>query len=138
MKWLLLILAPLILAAESVEGGIPAEVARGSAGLATSPSFDCSHPSEIKAAICADPALSADDRRVAVLYAAAKPGALGTGSSQLNVQRRFLKDLQTNCARGAWKSHTGIHSLRDCIGQEYQSRLEALAIADHDPRYRLG
>jgi uncharacterized protein len=112
-------------------GSASAEAAvAGATDVAAGPGFDCSHPSEIEAAICADPALSADDRRLAALYVAAKPGVLGTGSSQLTAQRRFLKDLQTGCGQGAWKIPYGPHSLRECVAQNYHDRLEALAIAD--------
>jgi uncharacterized protein YecT (DUF1311 family) len=105
-----------------------APVTHATAAAPDGPSFDCSKPSEIEAVICRNPELSADDRHMAALYQAAKPGALGVGSNELNAQRDWLKDLKKECADGAWKN---LHepSLRDCVALLYRDRLRALAVA---------
>lgn len=97
------------------------------AEVSSGPSFDCAKPSEIEAVICSDPSLAAADRRMTAFYNAAKTGALGTGSNQLEAQRDWLKERDKLCAKGAWKTYS--KSLRACLAGEYDERLEALAIA---------
>lgn len=92
------------------------------------PSFSCAHAAGVEAAICADPQLSALDRRLATLYARAKPGVLGAGSNQLAVQRDWLHSRDQACAGGAWKTG-GSASLAACVAAAYRTRIEALAIA---------
>jgi len=101
------------------------------AATPTGPSFPCPQTGEIEAAICSDPALAADDRRMRTLYDAARPGALGRGSNQLAAQRKWLKE-RAGCGRDGWKQDAiiGVESLHDCIALQYGYRLEALAIAD--------
>jgi uncharacterized protein len=95
------------------------------------PSFTCPGTSETEAAICADPDLAADDRRMQSLYSAAKPGALGNGSSQLAAQRKWLKE-RDKCNGDGWKSYAilGVKDVRECVALSYSFRLEDLAIAD--------
>ncbi len=89
---------------------------------AQGPSFSCSKPSRVEAAICADPSLAARDRVMAMLFDAAKVSALGIGpSNELAVQRAWLKRRGTLC---------GGESLSKCISDDYDDRLFDLAIAD--------
>jgi len=65
------------------------------------PSFSCAKPTALEMVICADPVLADDDRRMAVLYAAARAGALGDGGSQVeHTQRVWLKSRNAACANG--------------------------------------
>lgn len=85
------------------------------------PSFSCASPSALEALICADPALADRDRDMAVLYAAARAGALGTGVSQEeHAQRIWLKSRNDECAKG---------DARRCLTIEYDARLNELAVA---------
>jgi uncharacterized protein len=115
-----------------------ASPATAATASSSGPSFDCAKPSEIEAVICADPKLSAADRRMVELYKLALPGALGTGSNQLSAQRSWLKERDKACAKGAWKSP--YKSLQGCVAAEYDERLEALAIAALmiEPKESLG
>jgi len=79
--------------------------------------------------VCGDPVLAADDRKLASLYKIALPGALGDGSDQLNAQRRWLEDLDKQCASGAARSLQE-RDLKVCIAGYYKDRLEQLAVAD--------
>jgi len=91
------------------------------APLLDQPSFSCASPTKIEAAICADPALAARDRTMAVLYAAARGGALASGSSQEeSEQKKWLKLRNEGCSKG---------DLRQCLADAYDDRLQALAVA---------
>lgn len=95
----------------------------------TGPSFACTGQNIIEAAICADAGLSSDDRKVAVLYAAAQRPAFGHGSSsQRDRQRKWLKQRDQICREvTALPSHG---SLVDCLEGSYRGRIEELARAD--------
>jgi uncharacterized protein len=101
---------------------------RAMAALQAGPSFDCAGAADVEAAICRDPVLSADDRRLQAFYARARPGVLGNGSDQLAVQRRWLKDRDAHCAQAAWRK-SGAKTQRDCIASAYDERLGRLAVA---------
>lgn len=100
----------------------------GRAFAADGPSFSCARTTEIEAAICRSPELSAADRRMQVLFEAAKPGVLGNGSGQLDQQRSWLKARDSKCAGGDWQKQ-GSKSLEACIAAAYDDRLGQLAIA---------
>jgi uncharacterized protein YecT (DUF1311 family) len=87
---------------------------------ANQPSFSCAAPSKIEAAICSDPALASRDRTMAALYAAARAGARGSGSSQEAAQKKWLKARNERCSK---------EDLRTCLAQVYDERLSALAVA---------
>jgi uncharacterized protein len=85
------------------------------------PSFSCVTPTALEMLICADPVLADDDRRMAVLYAAARAGALGDGGSQVeHTQRAWLKSRNAACASG---------DVSSCLSKEYDARLTELAVA---------
>jgi uncharacterized protein len=120
IRWAIFILA--LTACAPVTAAIASPLPQG-------PSFDCAKPSRIEAVVCGDPVLAADDRNLASLYRMALPGVLGSGSDQLDAQRKWLKDLDKQCATGAALSlQEG--DLKVCIAGYYKDRLEQVAIAD--------
>lgn len=99
------------------------------------PSFSCAGAKDLEATICADPGLSAADRRLARLYGDVRTDVLGVGpSGQLAVQRQWLKDLNTDCAGKTWTKQ--FKSQAECIRGHYDTRLQDLAVSallqDHD------
>jgi uncharacterized protein len=95
--------------------------AAADAVIAHHPSFSCVSPSALEAVICGDPSLADRDRDMAILYAAARAGALGTGVSQEErAQRSWLKSRNEECAKG---------DAHRCLTIEYNARLNELAVA---------
>jgi len=98
-----------------------ARVALG-AQMLDQPSFSCASPTKLEAAICADPALAARDRTMAELYAAARLGAMDSGSSsqEEREQKEWIRSRNERCAK---------EELRPCLADVYDDRLQALAVA---------
>lgn len=99
------------------------------------PSFSCAGAKDIEATICADPGLSAADRRLAHFYSDVRTDVLGVGASgQQAVQRRWLKDLNSDCVAGARPKI--FKSQGECVRSHYDARLADLAVSalfqDHD------
>lgn len=99
------------------------------------PSFSCAGAKDIEATICADPGLSAADRRLAHFYSEVRTDILDVGpSGQLAVQRQWLKDMNAGCAIKAWVKQ--FKSQADCVRGHYDTRLQDLAVSallrDHD------
>lgn len=96
------------------------------APAAAQPSFDCTKAAgAVEKAICADPALSADDALMARLYAAARVSPFGEANSIPAEQRQWLRD-RTACAtpdRRTWAS------VGDCLAYYNRDRFLALAVA---------
>lgn len=91
---------------------------------ATGPSFSCTGAKGAAAIVCADKDLSAEDRTLTALYAAARVSATGVGASNEQVaQRTWLHDLDSNCAKGTAKVQ------HDCVKSSYDSRVGMLAQA---------
>ena len=89
----------------------------------------CGSKDVIELAICTDAGLSSDDRKLAVLYAAAQPAAFGHGSSsELDRERTWLKERDQMCRDRMALPANG--SLVDCLEGFYQERIEELARAD--------
>jgi len=103
----------------------PVSPAQAQAEAPAGPSFSCSQAqSVIEKAICASPALSAADRQMAALYAAAGVSAFGKGpSNQLAVQRAALKEM------GGCAKPSGAQTVADCLRAAYARRNGALAVA---------
>ncbi|MGC1305172.1 MAG: lysozyme inhibitor LprI family protein [Caulobacteraceae bacterium] len=101
----------------------PVEAASSQVPIVRSgPSFSCAAPSPIEAAICADASLSARDRTMAVLFAAARASVTGTGSSsQLAEQRKWLKERDETCGKAK--------SMTVCLRDRYRYRLYDLAVS---------
>ena len=95
------------------------------AAMAQGPSFDCSKASgSIEEMICKDAELSALDRRLAEVYAAASKIAVGEDPPVLKAEQRGWIKGRNDC----WKSddkHT-------CVQENYRRR-----IAELQARYRL-
>jgi uncharacterized protein len=98
----------------------------GTAALAQGPSYDCDKvkPSSIEAMICEDEELSALDRKLAAVYAAASKKAVSERTPQLTAEQRGWIKGRNEC----WKSD----DKRGCVRDEYQRR-----IAELEARYRL-
>ena len=92
---------------------------------AAGPAFDCDkvESGSIEADVCADPALSALDVRMAEVYAAARDKAGATGAELRAMQRGWIKG-RNEC----WKED----DRRVCIRETYVRR-----IAELQARYRL-
>lgn len=117
---------------------IPSAVARAAAGLvcataivvgvawAEGPSFDCSavEPGSIGALICDDAELSAIDRTMAEVYAAASAKAVNERPPVLKVEQRGWIKGRDDC----WKND----DVRGCVGQAYRLR-----VAELQAQYRL-
>jgi uncharacterized protein len=93
---------------------------------AEGPSFDCGkvQKESIEAQICADPALSALDRKLAEAYAAASAKAKNEHPPVLKTEQRGWVKGRNDCWKAADK--------RDCIEQAYRNRIVEL-----QARYRL-
>jgi uncharacterized protein len=102
------------------------------AGLATiaaaadGPSFDCAKVAQgsIEEMICKDPGLSALDRKLASVYAAATKKAVGQHPPVLKAEQRGWVKGRDDC----WKSD----DKHACVQREYERR-----IAELQARYRL-
>ncbi len=114
-------LIPFALAALSPGGSAAPVGQQASAG----PSFSCaSAQTAIEKVICADPKLSAQDRAMAQLFAIAKQGAFGSGTSnQLAAQRTALQEMRACAAPHASEP------LAACLKARYAVRTQELAIA---------
>jgi uncharacterized protein len=104
---------------------IAAPGARAAPALAGSdrPSFSCSPAasSAVEGAICADPSLAQRDQTLALLYAAARTNALGSGPSQQQaLQHQWLRSRDARCAK------TAAHA---CVADAYDERPYDLAVA---------
>jgi uncharacterized protein len=90
-----------------------------------SPSFSCARATgAVEAAICETPALAAADRDMALLYAANRLSAFGTGpSNELPEQRRSLQAMQDCAAKRTNQT------LVDCLRSLYDNRNAELATA---------
>lgn len=111
---------------------ITSTVARAAAGLvcttaivvgvawAEGPSFDCSavEPGSIEVLICDDAELSAIDRTMAEVYAAASAKAVNEHPPVLEVEQRGWIKGRDEC----WKSD----DVRGCVEQAYRRRLAGL------------
>ncbi|MBB4197675.1 hypothetical protein CCR94_12920 [Rhodoblastus sphagnicola] len=99
--------------------------AQAQAPTPAEPSFSCAKPQgPIEAAICASPTLSAADRQLAELYAAAGVSAFGAGpSNELAFQREALNDMR-GCAKPGGKE-----TIAACLADQYARRNSALALA---------
>lgn len=93
---------------------------------AEGPSFDCGkvQPGSIEAQICADPALSALDRKMAEVYAAASAKAKNEQPPVLKTEQRGWVKGRDECWKDADK--------RNCVESAYRSRIVEL-----QARYRL-
>ncbi len=93
---------------------------------AASPSFDCAkvEAGSIEELICKDDALSALDRKMATVYAAATKKAVDENPPTLKAEQRGWIKGRDDC----WKSD----DKRLCVEQSYQTR-----IAELQARYRL-
>ena len=94
--------------------------------LAAGPSFDCSkvETGSIEELICTDDQLSALDRKMAVVYAAATEKATSEQPPVLKAEQRGWIKGRNDC----WKSD----DKRRCIGELYELR-----IAELQAKYRL-
>jgi uncharacterized protein len=93
--------------------------ASGSSG----PSFPCPGNTQIERAICDDAGLSAYDRQMARLYAAARQtGFKGAAAHQLMLQRDWLTERDKRCSKD-------LKLLNTCLKGLYQGRVEQLARA---------
>lgn len=101
-------------------------VAAGNATAAQGPSFSCTNvkAGSIEAMVCADAALSALDRKLASVYAAATAKAKNQKPNTLKAEQRGWVKGRDDC----WKSDNA-HA---CVENEYQRR-----IAELQARYRL-
>lgn len=100
------------------------------AQAAQGPGFNCSAARDVDAAVCRDSGLSADDRRLNALYAAARTDVFGAGPSQQQaLQRKWLKDTHADCAASAFARTKRYKTQRDCIADAYDARLRELAVA---------
>lgn len=102
----------------------PGSRAQTPAPTQSAPSFSCSSPGRIEAAICADPELAESDLTMAQLYAAAQTDVFGAEpNGQRDLQRRWLKERDKFCGKdtGSW--------LNSCLDGVYQMRLMDLAVA---------
>ncbi|MEE4238382.1 MAG: MliC family protein [Anderseniella sp.] len=93
---------------------------------AQGPSFDCRKVQQgsIEARICADPALSELDRKLAEVYAAASAKAKNENPPVLKAEQRGWVKSRNDCWKAADK--------RDCIEYAYRNRIVEL-----QARYRL-
>lgn len=93
---------------------------------ANAPAFACSkvRPGSAEAVVCNDPELSALDRKLAGVYAAAKRKAVNEHPPTLKAEQRGWISGRDEC----WKSP----DMRVCVRDEYVSRIAAL-----QARYRL-
>jgi uncharacterized protein len=67
--------------------------------VAHRPSFSCVSTTPVEALICSSPDLADRDRTMAVLYAAARVSALGSGvSPEVEAQRKWLRERNDGCA----------------------------------------
>ncbi|MDI1246002.1 MAG: MliC family protein [Rhodoferax sp.] len=98
----------------------------GRAANATSPSFDCNkvEAGSIEAMICRDAELSALDRKIYGVYAAASVRASNEHPPVLKAEQRGWIKGRNDC----WKSQ----DIRGCVRHEYLRR-----IAELQARYRL-
>ena len=87
---------------------------------ADGPSFDCRkvQKGSIEAQICADPALSALDRKLAEVYAAASAKAKNEHPPVLKAEQRGWVKGRNDCWKAADK--------RDCIEFAYRNRIVEL------------
>jgi uncharacterized protein len=87
-------------------------------------SVDCAHAQGLlETTICGDPKLVAYDRLTAQLFAAASTDALGVGpSAEAEEQRKWLAERDGQCA-------TKGNEVDQCLRQEFEGRLDALAVA---------
>ena len=94
--------------------------------IATGPSYDCDkvEANSIEEMICADNELSALDRKLSVIYSAAKKKAANEHPPVLKAEQRGWIKGRNEC----WKSS----NKRACVHDEYQRR-----IAELQAKYRL-
>ncbi len=97
-----------------------------SVGWAEDPSFDCSavDPGSVEALVCGDDDLSALDRKLAEVYAAASAQAVNEHPPVLRSEQRGWIKGRNDC----WKSD----DVRSCVEQAYRLR-----VAELQARYRL-
>ncbi len=117
--------------AENAKAGFTndaAPAAASKAAPAVKPSFDCAKakPGSIEALICADPALSALDRQLADVYAAARKKAANEKPPVLQAEQRGWVKGRDDC----WKAQQSGQAT--CIRDAYQQRIVEL-----QARYRL-
>lgn len=91
----------------------------------TGPSFSCATASApLERTICAEPALAAADREMAMLFARVRTSAFGSGpSNELAAQRRALKAM-----RGCVETGRTVQAT-DCLAGAYARRNRELAVA---------
>ncbi len=96
------------------------------AALAAGPSFDCAKVAEgsVPKMVCDDPALSALDRQLAVVYKQATQRAMNEHPATLRAEQRGWIKGRDDCWKAADK--------RTCVEQAYKQR-----IAELQARYRL-
>jgi len=103
----------------------PAPLLRVSAALAASPSFDCAKAeSSADEAVCADAGLSALDRQLAEVFAAALSTAKSVADSATAVPE--LRATQRGWIKGrddCWKASQGLAA---CLDQAYRDRIAEL------------
>lgn len=96
------------------------------APAAAQPSFDCTRAAgAVEKAICADPALSADDALMARLYAAARVSPLGGANSVPAEQRQWLKE-RASCAAPDTRVWA---TVGECLAGRNRERLRDLSVA---------